>query len=130
MSAIHNHFHTPGLNAAQFTYLTYIVKMVGKVSKVSKTVLLTAGSYYRSNTVIRTPTLTTYATNDIVVVYMLSLIYFRVSSWYILIVRSLIRLLYCSCIRSVSRFKFNFSLACSAMIAQFIYFAVWLSSIK
>ena len=30
MSAVHNHFHTPGLNSAQFTYLTYIVKIVGK----------------------------------------------------------------------------------------------------
>ena len=26
--------------------------------------------------------------------------------------------------------QLNFSLACSAMIAQFTYFAVWLSSIK
>ena len=47
-----------------------------------------------------------------------------------LIVLSLILLLYCTCIRPVSRFSFNFSLACSAMIAPFTYFAVWLSSIK
>ena len=56
--------------------------------------------------------------------------YFRVSSWYMLILLSLILLRYCTCIRPVSRFSFNFSLACSAMIAQFTYFAVWLSSIK
>ena len=61
---------------------------------------------------------------------MLSLIYFRVSSWCMLIVLSLILLRYCTYIRPVSRFNFNFSLACSAMIAQFTYFAVWLSSIK
>ena len=61
---------------------------------------------------------------------MLSLIYFRVRSWYMLIVLSLILLRYCTCIRPVSRFSFNFSLACSAMIARFTYFAMWLSSIK
>ena len=55
---------------------------------------------------------------------------FRVSPWYIFIVHSLILLRYCSCITPVPRFSFNFSLACSAMIAQFTYFAVWLSSIK
>ena len=67
---------------------------------------------------------------DIVFVYMLSSICFRVSPWYIIIVLSLIPLCHCSCIRPVSRFSFNFSLACSAMIAQFTYFAVSLPSIK
>ena len=47
-----------------------------------------------------------------------------------LIVLSLILLRYCICIRPVSRFSFNFILACSAVITQFTYFAVWLSSIK
>ena len=47
-----------------------------------------------------------------------------------LILLSLILLRYCTCIRPVSRVSFNFSLACSAMIAQFTYFAVCLSSIK
>ena len=41
-----------------------------------------------------------------------------------LILLSLILLRYCTCIRPVSRVSFNFSLACSAMIAQFTYFAL------
>ena len=55
---------------------------------------------------------------------------FSSDSWYMLILLSLILLRYCTCIRPVSRVSFNFSLACSAMIAQFTYFAVKLSSIK